>query len=179
MALDFRFSFAYTIYAMKKIDIFSRKYVDSLMQTCVHFYRRGIKGDQNTSTKRCKSLEGNKMTPIDLTTTATLANDEAKLVELILYIADKCENDPHFGKTKLNKILFFSDMLYYGFFGNAITGVERSYPERLDAARICPPYGVGVVVGVGVGGLSTWSNAIELTSGTTIPAYLNVPISNA
>lgn len=54
----------------------------------------------------------------------------------------------------------------------------RSYPERLDAARICPPYGVGVVVGVGVGGLSTWSNAIELTSGTTIPAYLNAPISN-
>lgn len=135
MALDFRFSFAYTIYAMKKIDIFSRKYVDSLMQTCVHFYRRGIKGDQNTSTKRCKSLEGNKMTPIDLTTTATLANDEAKLVELILYIADKCENDPHFGKTKLNKILFFSDMLYYGFFGNAITGVEYFALENGPAPK--------------------------------------------
>ena len=40
--------------------------------------------------------------------------------------------------------------------------------------------GVGVLVGVGVGvgGLSTWSNATEGASGTTIPAYLNAPISN-
>lgn len=117
------------------MKIFIQKCIDIFMVPCVHFYRRGIEGDAGTSTNSCKSLEGNKMTPMDLTTTATLADDEAKLVELIIYVSDKCESDPHFGKTKLNKILFFSDMLYYGFFGKAITGVEYFALENGPAPK--------------------------------------------
>jgi len=35
--------------------------------------------------------------------------DERKFKELILYVADKCSDDPDFGAVKLNKILFYSD----------------------------------------------------------------------
>lgn len=50
-------------------------------------------------------------------------NSEARLRELILYIADQSVEDRKFGATKLNKILFFSDFLAYGEHGEAITGV--------------------------------------------------------
>lgn len=46
----------------------------------------------------------------------------AKLEELILYIAQQCSDDPNFGATKLNKILFFADFLAYGHLGHSITG---------------------------------------------------------
>lgn len=45
-----------------------------------------------------------------------------KLRELILYIADKCADDPAFGATKLNKILFYADFLSYLDHGEPITG---------------------------------------------------------
>jgi len=48
--------------------------------------------------------------------------DDSKLRELILYIADKCQVHNLFGKVKLNKILFFSDFLYYQRTGESITG---------------------------------------------------------
>ncbi|MBU4099151.1 SocA family protein [Patescibacteria group bacterium] len=38
---------------------------------------------------------------------------EKKLKELIVYISSKCADDVKFGGTKLNKILFYSDFLYY------------------------------------------------------------------
>lgn len=38
---------------------------------------------------------------------------EKRLKELIVYIASKCAHDDKYGATKLNKILFFSDFLYY------------------------------------------------------------------
>ena len=41
---------------------------------------------------------------------------------LVLYIADKCSDDPHFGATKFNKILFYADFLSYGLYGQPITG---------------------------------------------------------
>src|SRR3974390_2259391 len=37
----------------------------------------------------------------------------AKLAELILYISKMSQDDPRFGATKLNKILFFSDFSQY------------------------------------------------------------------
>jgi antitoxin SocA-like protein len=46
----------------------------------------------------------------------------AKFKELMLYAAEKSRGDDHFGATKLNKILFFSDFLSYGLTGQAITG---------------------------------------------------------
>jgi len=49
--------------------------------------------------------------------------NEQKLGELILYVAKKSESDPRFGKTKLNKLLFFADFYAYGATGQAITGV--------------------------------------------------------
>ena len=45
-----------------------------------------------------------------------------KLDELILYVAGKSADDPSFGKTKLNKILFFSDFQAYRQLGRSITG---------------------------------------------------------
>jgi hypothetical protein len=47
-----------------------------------------------------------------------------RLRELILYIARCCENDPTFGATKLNKILYYADFLSYGEYGESITGAQ-------------------------------------------------------
>jgi hypothetical protein len=47
-----------------------------------------------------------------------------RLRELILYIAEKCQEDPTFGATKLNKILYFSDFLSFTLHGEPVTGVE-------------------------------------------------------
>jgi hypothetical protein len=55
--------------------------------------------------------------------------EDSKLKELILYVAQKSADDPRFGATKLNKILFFSDFLAYGELGRPITGVRY---QRLD-----------------------------------------------
>ena len=48
---------------------------------------------------------------------------EAKFKELILYVSVRCQNDPNFGATKLNKILWRSDFLAYLRLGKPITGV--------------------------------------------------------
>lgn len=48
---------------------------------------------------------------------------EELMRELILYIAEECADDPTFGATKLNKILFFADFLSYSETGDPITGV--------------------------------------------------------
>jgi hypothetical protein len=55
---------------------------------------------------------------------AKIIGNEEKLAELILYISEKCATDPTFGATKLNKILCFSDFLYYAYNDRSITGVE-------------------------------------------------------
>jgi hypothetical protein len=47
---------------------------------------------------------------------------EKQLKELILYIAKRSENDPHFGRVKLAKLLFYADFGAYGEFGESITG---------------------------------------------------------
>jgi len=60
-------------------------------------------------------------------------NGESKLRELILHIADKCADAPKFGMTKLNKILYFSDFLWYKQTGKPITGVKYM---RLDNGAV-------------------------------------------
>lgn len=50
--------------------------------------------------------------------------DAAKFKELMLYAAEKSVDDPVFGATKLNKILFFSDFLCFGLAGHSITGAS-------------------------------------------------------
>jgi len=64
-----------------------------------------------------------------------------KLKELILHIAETCKDDPEFGATKLNKILFFADFLAYGINQKSITG-EKYYhlpngptPKKLKRAQ--------------------------------------------
>jgi len=51
-------------------------------------------------------------------------NGDERLRELILYISEKCADDPTFGATKLNKILYFSDFFSYLTRGKPITGTE-------------------------------------------------------
>ena len=68
-------------------------------------------------------------------------NGDAKLRELILYIADECANAPKFGMTKLNKILYFSDFLWYRQTGKPITGTKYMHlpngpaPQRMVPIR--------------------------------------------
>jgi hypothetical protein len=48
--------------------------------------------------------------------------DDAKMKELILYLATRSEGDPRFSSTKLNKLLFYCDFAAYRRFGCSITG---------------------------------------------------------
>jgi hypothetical protein len=50
--------------------------------------------------------------------------DKTKFTELLLYIAKRSADDPNFGATKLNKLLFFSDFLAYGQLGEPITNAN-------------------------------------------------------
>jgi antitoxin SocA-like protein len=67
--------------------------------------------------------------------------DEEKLAELILYISQKCATDPKFGAVKLNKILYLSDFLAFGNWGEPITAVPYQHlrmgpaPMRLIPVR--------------------------------------------
>lgn len=68
-----------------------------------------------------------------------LVADERKLAELILYISEKCANDPTFGAVKLNKILCFSDFLFYAYNDRGITNVEyQKLPNGPAPRRLIP-----------------------------------------
>lgn len=65
--------------------------------------------------------------------------DDDKLQELILYLSMLSENDPNFGATKLNKLLFYADFLAYQKFGTAITGQEyQALPQGPAPKRLKP-----------------------------------------
>ena len=49
---------------------------------------------------------------------------DAKLAELILYIAGRCLGDETFDDAKLKEILFACDFGAYAHFGKSITGAE-------------------------------------------------------
>jgi len=61
--------------------------------------------------------------------------DIDKLKELMLYVAEKSLEDPRFGATKLNKILFYSDFMAYGLHGEPITGATYQKLDRGPAPR--------------------------------------------
>ena len=68
-----------------------------------------------------------------------MEENEKKLKELILYIADRCAEDTTFGAVKLNKILYLSDFIAYGEFGKPITGVEyMKLPNGPAPKRLLP-----------------------------------------
>lgn len=52
-----------------------------------------------------------------------------KFRELMLYVALQMEDDPAFGATVLNKVLFFSDFMAYRVLGKPITGAVY---QKLD-----------------------------------------------
>jgi hypothetical protein len=67
---------------------------------------------------------------------------DAKLRELILYIADQSQNDIDFGMTKLNKILFNADFTSYARTGTSVTGTEyQALPKGPCARRLRPVLG--------------------------------------
>jgi len=61
-----------------------------------------------------------------------------KLVQLVLYIAEKSREDLSFGSTKLNKILFAIDFNYFGSTGESITGAVYVHQERGPVPKIMP-----------------------------------------
>ena len=70
---------------------------------------------------------------------ATIRPNDQKFRELILYVAQRCEADPYFGKTKLNKILFYSDFIAYARTGEPITGQEYMRIQHGPAPRRLKP----------------------------------------
>lgn len=61
--------------------------------------------------------------PEELTYGSDNKETRARLRELMLFVAERCQDDPNFGVTKLNKILFYCDFLAFGKFGKPITGI--------------------------------------------------------
>lgn len=66
-------------------------------------------------------------------------NGEAKLRELILYIADRCFDDRYFGAIKLNKILYYADFEAFRRHGKPITGVKYQRLEEGPAPKRLVP----------------------------------------
>jgi hypothetical protein len=58
----------------------------------------------------------------------TKQKDDAKFRELILYFAMLSQDDPAFGVTKLNKLLFYADFLAFIRLGSSISG--QQYQKR-------------------------------------------------
>ncbi len=65
----------------------------------------------------------NEFNPGKLTYGSDNEESRARLRELMLFIAERCEYDPHFGVTKLNKILFYCDFFAFAKLGKPITGM--------------------------------------------------------
>ena len=61
--------------------------------------------------------------------------NEEKLRELILYIAAKSEDDPRFGATKLNKLLFYMDFGSSRMLGQPVTGATYQHLPAGPAPR--------------------------------------------
>jgi hypothetical protein len=64
--------------------------------------------------------------------------DHAKFLELVLYVAAKCERDQLFDATKINKILFYSDFAAFQRRGHAITWANYIAREH---GPVAPDYG--------------------------------------
>lgn len=68
-----------------------------------------------------------------------------RLAELALYIAQRSEGDPNFGKTKLLKLMAWGDFVAYAQTGESISGATyiklpwgpgpRGFPQALDRLR--------------------------------------------
>jgi uncharacterized phage-associated protein len=65
--------------------------------------------------------------------------DEAKFIELLLYVAEKLADDPEGGATKLNKALWWSETAHLRMHGRPITGaVFQKLPQGPAPRRLVP-----------------------------------------
>ena len=65
----------------------------------------------------------------------TMKFDREIFEEMILYISEKCKDEPNFGSVLLNKILYYSDVLWFGLHGEAISGeryIRDDHGPRAD-----------------------------------------------
>lgn len=62
--------------------------------------------------------------PENLTYGSDNPESREKLRELMLFVAERCQNDGSFGVTKLNKVLFYADFLSFAKYGESITGIS-------------------------------------------------------
>ena len=74
-----------------------------------------------------------------MSTSESIEFNEAKFRELLLYVAERCENDANFGAIKLNKILFLADFSAYAHLGKPISGAEYEALERGPAPKLLKP----------------------------------------
>lgn len=69
-----------------------------------------------------------------------MAFNRERFESLVHYVCYRCENPQQLGKTKLNKILWFSDMLHFELTGEPLTGesyVKLQFgpvPKHIDGA---------------------------------------------
>ena len=68
-------------------------------------------------------------------TATEIVYDDEKFRELMLYIGEQMADDPLFGATVLNKVLFFADSLAYLTLGQPITGAVYQKLEYGPAPR--------------------------------------------
>jgi hypothetical protein len=62
-----------------------------------------------------------------------------KFKELMLYVAQRSLSDERFGSVKLNKILFFADVLAFANYGQPITAARYQKQPWGPTARALPP----------------------------------------
>lgn len=79
------------------------------------------------------------MIQIDFTIDHTEYPDDEKFRELVLYVAEKSEGDTNFGATKLNKLLFYADFVFYQRFGTSITRHQYQKLEHGPAPKALKP----------------------------------------
>jgi uncharacterized phage-associated protein len=65
--------------------------------------------------------------------------DERKFAEMLLYVAARLEDDPAGGATKLNKALYFAELVHMRLNGRPITGAEyQKLPQGPAPRRLVP-----------------------------------------
>lgn len=69
----------------------------------------------------------------------TVTFNREKFRELIVYIAQKTGDDPGFGDTHLNKVLYWSDFFGYSHLGQPVTGARYQKLKYGPAARALIP----------------------------------------
>ncbi len=67
--------------------------------------------------------KASEFNPSELTYGSDNEESRERLRELMLFVAERCQYDPHFGVTKLNKILFYCDFFAFAKLGKPITGM--------------------------------------------------------